>query len=67
MTSRKSSRVVMQNMRAAQSDSTSVLVEGKVESMAMLDTGSRVTTASADIVPHLRDVGMLPSQVCGPC
>ena len=56
----------MQNtMRAAQSDSlfyTSVLVQGKVELKGMLDTGSMATTLSADVVPRLREAGVLPGE-----
>ena len=59
----KSSRVVMQNtMRVTQSDSlfyASVLVQGKVEVQGMLDTGSMATTLSADVVPRLREAGVL--------
>ncbi|KAK0137889.1 Retrovirus-related Pol polyprotein from transposon 297 [Merluccius polli] len=66
----KSSKVIMQKtMRTAQSDSlfyTSVLVQGKIELKGMLDTGSMATTLSADVVPRLREAGVLPGECPAP-
>lgn len=56
-------------MRITQNDSlfyTSVLVQDKVELKGMLDSGSMATTLRADIVPRLREAGVVEGNFLAP-
>lgn len=66
----KSNKVILQNtMRTAQSESlfyTNVLVQDKVELKGMMDTGSMATTISADIIPMLKQAGVMTEDMLAP-
>lgn len=66
----KNNTVIFQNtMRITQNDSlfyTSVLVQDKVELKGMLDSGSMATTLRADIVPRLREAGVVEGNFLAP-
>ncbi len=66
----KSSKVIFQNtMRTAQSESlfyTNVLVQDKVELKGMMDTGSMATTISTDIIPMLKQAGVMTEGMLAP-
>ncbi len=63
----KTKTVIFQNsMQVDQSSSlfyASVLLQDKVEVQGMLDSGSMATTLSADVVPQLRDTGVLDQDI----
>lgn len=63
----KTKTVIFQNsMQVDQSSSlfyTSVLLQDRVELQGMLDSGSMATTLSADVVPQLRDAGVLDQDI----
>lgn len=66
----KSSKVILQNtMRTAQSESlfyTNILVQDKVELKGMMDTGSMATTISADMIPMLKQAGVMSEDMLTP-
>ncbi len=66
----KSSKVIFQNtLRTAQSESlfyTNVLVQDKVELKGMMDTGSMATTISTDIIPMLKQAGVMTEGMLAP-
>ncbi|KAL7851923.1 hypothetical protein SRHO_G00177080 [Serrasalmus rhombeus] len=66
----KDKTVIFQNsLRTAQSEDlfyTSVLVQDKFEIQGMLDSGSMATTLCADIVPQLRDAGIVDEDFLSP-
>lgn len=56
-------------MRTAQSESlfyTNILVQDKVEVKGMMDTGSMATTISADIIPMLKQAGVMTEDMLAP-
>lgn len=66
----KSSKVILQNtMRTAQSESlfyTNILVQDKIELKGMMDTGSMATTISANIIPMLKQAGVMTENLLAP-
>lgn len=66
----KDKTVIFQNtIQSMQNDSlfyTSVLVQDKVCLRGMLDSGSMATTLSADVVPQLREAGVLDQELFPP-